>query len=129
MKPTHCTSIHWGLSNCIKIATRDTMVWFGRSPIWQTKHTKQTTNQPSFIDRLHSSPVGVKLGYAFYWLQQTMQKCWAKTILLSKMLVCFDFFSSNFNFQGQVLSSNGVSLIPGPGWYESWAVGKIPSSP
>jgi hypothetical protein len=31
--------------------------------------------------------------------------CWAK-------LVCFEFFSSNFTFQGHILSTNGVSLKP-----------------
>jgi len=33
---------------------------------------------------LHSSLAGVMLCYAFYQPQKTVQKCWAKTILLSQ---------------------------------------------
>ncbi len=41
---------------------------------------------------LHSSLPGVKLCDAFYQPQQTVQKCWAKTILLSQIDVFWLFF-------------------------------------
>ncbi len=58
---------------------------------------------------LHSSLPGVKLCDAFYQPQQTVQKCWAKTILLSNS-TCFDFSSSGFDLQGHILSTGGVAL-------------------
>ncbi len=43
--------------------------------------------------------------------KQTVQKCWAKTILRRAKRVCFEFSSSDFNFQGHMLSTSGVTLV------------------
>ncbi len=63
------------------------------------------------------SLAGVKLCYAFHQPQQTVQKCWAKTIMLGQNHFaepnrpCFDFSSSSFDVQGDILSTGGVALI------------------
>jgi ABC-type uncharacterized transport system permease subunit len=51
----------------------------------------------------------LRLCCAFYQPQQTMQKNWAKTILLSQTGI--DFSASNFSLQGHILSYGGVALI------------------
>jgi hypothetical protein len=64
---------------------------------------------PGPIKLCSQSTAGVRLCCAFYQPQQTVQKCWVKTILLSQT-ACFDFSSSNFNLQGHLLSAGGVAL-------------------
>jgi hypothetical protein len=44
----------------------------------------------------------------FYQPQQTVQKCWVKTILLSQTGILY-FFSSNFNSQRHILITGGVA--------------------
>jgi hypothetical protein len=46
----------------------------------------------------------------FTSLHKLLQKCWAKTILLSKP-VCFDFSSSDFNLQGHIPNIGGVAIM------------------
>ncbi len=58
---------------------------------------------------LHSSLAGVRLCCAFYQPQQTVQKCWAKTILLSQTGMFWLFFIQ-FYLQGHMLSTAGDAL-------------------
>jgi hypothetical protein len=52
---------------------------------------------------------GVRLYSASNQPQQIVQKCWAKTILLSRTGM-LQPFSSNSNLQGHILSTMGVAL-------------------
>jgi hypothetical protein len=56
---------------------------------------------------LASVLASVRLYYAFHQPQQTVQKWWGKTILLSQTGIV-DFDSSNSNLEGQILSTSGV---------------------
>ncbi len=57
---------------------------------------------------LYSSLASVRLYCAFHQPQQTVQKWWGKTILLSQTGIV-DFPSSNFNLEGEILSTSGVA--------------------
>jgi hypothetical protein len=46
----------------------------------------------------------VRLCHTFYQPQQTVQKCWVS------LTGTFDFSSSNFNLQGQILSTGRIAL-------------------
>jgi len=74
-------------------------------PIIMIANGKQRTAMTSYL--LHSSLPGARFCCAFYLPQQTVQKktifCWAKP-------VCFHFSSSNFNLQGPILITCGVTL-------------------
>jgi hypothetical protein len=57
---------------------------------------------------LASVLASVRLYCAFHQPQQTVQKWWGKTILLSQTGIV-DFDSSNFNLEGQIQSTSGVA--------------------
>jgi len=59
-------------------------------------------------DLLYSSLASVRLYCAFYQPQQTVQKWWGKTILLSQTGIV-DFPSSNFKLEGRILSTSRVA--------------------
>ncbi len=67
---------------------------------WETTNS----NPPGLIKRSSQSTAAVRLCCAFYQPQQTVQKCWAKTILQSQTFI-------QFHLQGHILSTIVVSVI------------------
>lgn len=80
--------------------------------------------------------VGVKLCCAFYQPLQLCKDVEPKPFSWTK-LECFDFTSSNFNLQGHILCTSGVSLktclqrqfVLWNGWAFAVMLGKVPNEP
>jgi hypothetical protein len=64
------------------------------------------SNPPAPTKRSTQSTEGVKLCYAIYQPQETMQKCWAKTNLLNQTKHVLTFLHLIFNLQDHVLSTS-----------------------
>jgi hypothetical protein len=79
----------------------------------------ETTNSKPPVPINLSSQSDVRPCGGFYQPQQTVQKCWVKTILLSQIGTC-DFSSSNFNSQGHILSTGGVALMNRHLYLSAW---------
>jgi hypothetical protein len=77
-------------------------------PIIMIGQSETGSNIRSYLS--HSSLAGVRLCCAFHYPQQTVQKCWVNTILLSQP-ACFNFYSSNFNLQGHLPSPVELLLV------------------
>jgi hypothetical protein len=64
------------------------------------------SNPPAPTKLSTQSTAGVKLCYAIYQPQETMQKCWAKTNLLNQTKHVLTFLHLIFYLQGHVLSTS-----------------------
>jgi len=74
---------------------------------WETTNS----NPAGPIELSSQSTTGVRLCCALYQPQQTMQKCWAKTIFCLAKLVRFNFSSSTFYLPVHILSTNAVAVM------------------
>ncbi len=79
-----------------------------------TTNRQKTTNSspPGPIKLCNQSTAVVRLCCAFYQPQQTLQKYWAKTILMRQTGI-LDFSSSNFDLQRHILNTGGIALMLG----------------